>query len=147
VSGLAPPRKWDAVASATCRGVGDECVFVFLADGRTLIEEGEAQVAECAREALATLDPPYRAVALRRHGETWAVGAVAIEVAELSDLDGEELTYVIDEGGERSLTVDGRPRVGVPVSLDEAVRGRHAAFVLQAARLDADLWEVSVDPL
>jgi hypothetical protein len=147
VSGLAPPRKWDAVATAACQGEGDECVFVSLVDGRTLVEEGEVQVAECARQALAMLDPPYRAVALHRHGETWAVGAVAIEVAELTGLDGDELTYVIDEAGERSLTVDGRPRGAVPLSLDEAVGGRHAAFVLQAARLDADLWEVSVDPL
>jgi hypothetical protein len=138
---------WDAVATAVCAGDGDECVFVALADARTLVEEGGEGIAVCARKALAMLEPPYRAVALRRAGETWAVGAVAIDVAELTDVDGEELTYVIDEAGERALTVDGRPLGAVPVSLDEVVGGRYAAFVLQAARLDADLWEVSVDPL
>jgi hypothetical protein len=86
-------------------------------------------------------------LARRRHEDTWAAGAVSITLASLPGLDGDELTYVVEQGGERSLTVDGRSVVAPTGALDAVVRGRFGAFVLQGTRLDADLWEVSVDPL
>jgi hypothetical protein len=148
VSGLAPPREWDAVTTAECPGDGDECVFLALEPDRVHVVQGTRETARCAAGALAdAIAPPYKALARRRHGDTWAVGAVSIELASLPGIEGDELTYVATEDGERALTLDGRPIVVPTDALEAAAGGRFPAFVLQAARVDADLWEVSVDPL
>jgi hypothetical protein len=103
----------------------------------------------CAASALeAEVEPPYRAAAVRRHGDTWAVGAVAIEVADLpADVEGEELMLTVTEEGERELLVDGRPAVAGLAALERLASGRHDAYVLRAARLQGSLWEVLIDPL
>lgn len=146
VSGLARSREWDVVTSATCEGEEGEAVFVAL-EGSVVAERGPAGLVECARRALAALiEPPYRAVAVRRDGTVWAVGAVAIEVARLP-FDGDELTLVVTAEGERSLTLDGRESVLDMHALGRVAGGRFDAYVLQARRLDADLWEVQIDPL
>jgi hypothetical protein len=93
------------------------------------------------------LEPPYRAVARWRGGHAWAVGAVAIEVAELpADTEGKELMLTVNEQGERELFVDGRPsRGGEPLAALGV--GRHEAFVVRACRLRGTVWEVRIDPL
>jgi hypothetical protein len=97
---------------------------------------------------VAELDPPYRALAVRRDRDMWAVGAVAIEVAELpADTDGEELMLTVTEEGERALEVDGRPTVEGIDAVERAARGRFAAYVLRATRLEDRLWEIGIDPL
>jgi hypothetical protein len=103
----------------------------------------------CAATALETdVEPPYRAAAVRRHGDTWAVGAVAIEVADLpADVEGEELMLTVTEEGERELLVDGRPAVAALGAVERLAKGRHEAYVLRAARLQGSLWEVLIDPL
>ena len=94
------------------------------------------------------IDPPYRALAVRRAGDTWAVGAVAIEVAELpADIEGEELMLTVNEQGEREFSVDGRASLFEIESLAALAAGRHAAFVLRARRLQNDLWELTIDAL
>ena len=94
ITGLARQREWDAVATAEGPGApGDETQFVALQDGRLLIESGPSRFdAAALAEALeGSLDPPYRAYAVRRD-ELWAVGATAIEVARLEpDPRGEDL--------------------------------------------------------
>ena len=148
VSGLAPPREWDAVTTTSCDAVGDECVFVALDKARTAGERGPFQAIACARRALeGMIQPPYRAVALLRAGSTWAVGAVAIEVAELPGTPGDELAFSVTPEGERELLVDGRPSVADPVPLERLAAGRFDAFVLRAERLAADTWEFTIDPL
>ena len=117
---------------------------------RTLVEEGDAEGAvSCAVEALAgELEPPYRAVAQRRAGETWAVGAVAIEVAVLpAELEGDELVLTVAESGQRELVVDGRPSEAAAGPLEAVARGASEPYVLRAARLEGPLWEVAIDPL
>jgi hypothetical protein len=136
------------VTTASCAVSGDRCVFVDLG-GRTLVESGDAEgVVRCALEALEKeVAAPYRAVAQRRSGETWAVGAVRIQVAELPGLEGEELVLTVTEGGGAELVVDGRPS---GVGLDTLRRyggARYDAYVLRAARLEGAAWEISVDPL
>ena len=121
-----------------------------LEPGRFLAEAGDApDVVECAEsEVGAELAPPYRATAVRRHGDTWAVGAVAIEVADLpADVEGNELMLTVTEQGERELLVDGRPVVANLRALERLAASRHQAYVLRAARLQGSLWEVRVDPL
>jgi hypothetical protein len=134
---------------ATCRAAGDECAFVALADGRVVHVGGDADVSDCAAESLSgELQPPYRAVAVRREGDTWAVGAVSIEVVELpADTDGDELMLTVTEEGERALEVDGNPSAAQLGALDDVAAGRFDAYVLRAKRLVGRLWEVGVDPL
>jgi hypothetical protein len=123
---------------------------VLLEPGRVLGEAGDAaEVAVCAEKALAgEVAPPYRATAIRRQGDTWAVGAVAIEVADLpADVEGGELMLTVTEQGERELLIDGRPAVVNLPALERLAADRHEAYVLRAARLQGTLWEVLVDPL
>jgi hypothetical protein len=97
---------------------------------------------------VAELDPPYRALAVRRDRDMWAVGAVAIEVAELpADTEGEELMLTVTEEGERALEVDGWPTVEGIDAVERAARGRFDAYVLRATRLEDRLWEIGIDPL
>ena len=150
MSGLAPPREWDAVATAECRATGEEYTFVVLEPGRFLGEVGDAPgVMECAGQAIgADVGTPYRATAVRKQGDTWAVGAVAIEVTDLpADVEGEELMLTVTEQGERELVVDGRPTVACTQALEHLARGRRTAYVLRARRLQGSLWEVLIDPL
>jgi hypothetical protein len=129
--------------------VGDECVFVALEARRVLHIRGTVDVSDCAAKALeGELDPPYRAVAVRRDGDAWAVGAVAIEVADLpADVEGEELMLTVTEEGERELLVDGRPNLAAIGALTRVAGDRFTAYVLRGVRLQGSLWEVTVDPL
>ena len=117
--GVARPRRWDAVASAEADLPGSEVHFVALPDGTLLVDE---DVPDGALEPLAeaveqSVEPPYRAVGVRRGERVWAVAAVRTEVRELSGEDGDELERV-EEG-----------------------------VVLRGRRLDGDLWEVEETPL
>jgi hypothetical protein len=149
VSGLARPREWDVVVTTTCAATGDRCVLVCPGEGRVRVDEGDPAAAACATEALeGELDPPYRALALRREGETWAVGAVAIEVAELpDDVHGDDLMLTVPEDGERELLVDGEPAEAGYEALAALAGRRYDAYVLRAARVEGPLWEFTIDPL
>jgi hypothetical protein len=124
-------------------------VFVLLDHGRLIPLHGAREVMEAAARALeGELDTPYRALAVRREGDAWAVGAVAIEVAELpADTEGDELLLTVTEEGERALEVDGRPTLEGIEPIERAAGGRYDAFVLHATRLDERLWEIGIDPL
>jgi hypothetical protein len=137
------------VASAQCLAAGDEAAFVGLADGRRVHLGGDANAVDCAADALqGEIDPPYRALAVRREGDTWAVGAISIEVVELpADTEGEELMLTVTQEGERALEVDGRSTIEGIEPLEQVVGGRHDAYVLRAERLDERLWEIGIDPL
>jgi hypothetical protein len=122
---------------------------VALADGRRLHLGGDADAVTCAAEALVgELDPPYRALAVRREANTWAVGAVSIQVVELpADTEGQELMLTVTQEGERALEVDGHPTFEGLEALERAAAGRYDAYVLRATRLEGRLWEVGIDPL
>jgi hypothetical protein len=124
-------------------------VFVLLDDGRLISLHGPREAMEAAARALeGELDTPYRALAVRREGDAWAVGAVAIEVAELpADTEGDELLLTVTEEGERALEVDGRPSLEGIEPIERAAGGRYDAYVLRASRLDERLWEIGIDPL
>ena len=124
-------------------------MFVSLADGRLIGLHGPEDAMDAAARALqGELEPPYRALTVRREGDTWAVGAVAIEVAELpADTEGEELMLTVTEEGERALEVDGRPTLEGIEAVERAAGDRYDAYVLRATRLDERLWEIGIDPL
>jgi hypothetical protein len=137
------------VAGARADAKGDEAVFVLLGDGRLIPLHGPREAMEAAARALeGELDTPYRALAVRREGDVWAVGAVAIEIAELpADTEGDELLLTVTEEGERALEVDGRPTLEGIEPIERAAGGRYDAYVLRARRLDERLWEIGIDPL
>jgi hypothetical protein len=137
------------VTTARSDAPGEEAVFVLLDDGRLLPLHGAREAMDPAARALeGELDTPYRALAVRREGDTWAVGAVAIEVAELpADTEGEELMLTVTQEGERALEVDGRPTLEGIEAVERAAGERYDAYVLRATRLDERLWEIGIDPL
>jgi hypothetical protein len=137
------------VAAARSDAEGDEAVFVLLDDGRLIPVHGAQGAMEAAVRALeGELSTPYRALAVRREGDAWAVGAVAIEVAELpADTEGDELLLTVTEEGERALEIDGRPTLEGIEPIERAAGGRYDAYVLRGTRLDDRLWEIGIDPL
>jgi hypothetical protein len=148
IHGLHRLREWDAVATVESPPLhGERAVFVALADGTLVVEEGDGDFAPLAETVEAQLAPPYRAEAVRRHEELWAVAARAIDVVELAeDPSGDEVTLTV-RGGERELLVDGARTFGSIPTLERLAEGRFDAYALRAARLDGDLWEVEVSPL
>jgi hypothetical protein len=136
------------VTAAECDAEGDETALV-RTDDRLIVLQGTGEAADCAARAIGDqLATPYRAVAHRREGNDWAVGAVAIEVAELpADTEGEELMLTATEAGERALEVDGRPTTVGIEALEQTAGGRYDAYVLRATRIEGTLWEIGVDPL
>ncbi|MER3408549.1 MAG: hypothetical protein C4306_00225 [Thermoleophilia bacterium] len=149
IHGVPRPRQWDATALVEAAGTWrDEGMFVALADGRLLCEQGEGVPVEALAAALdPSIRRPYRAWAVRRGDHVWAVAARRIEVARLVATPGEEIELTVHEG-ERSLRVDGMPSLGSAPELEALAEERGlASYVAQAARLEGDLWEIRLSPL
>jgi hypothetical protein len=149
IHGVQRPRKWDVVVTAEAPGLeGDDTEFTSLPGGTLVIDEGV--VAEDLEPLVlaveSVLDPPYRAEAVRRHGDVWAVAAREIEIAELPDVSGEELILTMQDGT-RSLTVDGSPEFGSVPALERLAGQRFDSYVATATWLDGDVWEVRISPL
>jgi hypothetical protein len=126
IHGVPRPRRWDAVASADAPGLsGDELHFVAL------------PLADAIEQ---TIEPPYRAEAVRQGDDVWAVAAHRVEVAEF-EADGDEIELVVNQDG-RSLTVDGARTFGSVPELEDLGSRDGDAYVVRAKRLDGDLWEV-----
>jgi hypothetical protein len=146
IHGVHRAREWDVVATTVAPGLaGDRLLFVALPDGMLLIEEGEGgDVAPLADAVEAQLEPPYRVLGVRQEDERWAVAANRIQALNLPGLTGDEITLT-QQGMDRQLLVDG-------VEVDESVPaleqlGAYDSYVLEAERLDGDVWEVRVSPL
>jgi hypothetical protein len=148
VHGLARPRQWEAVATAEAPGLqGDELEFAALPDGTLLVEDDvSAEALSPLADALeGSLAPPYRAHAVHRRGDTWAVGANRIQVVEVPEpIDGDELELSVADGV-HTLVVDGAHAFGSVPTLERL--SDHDSYVVRARRLDEDLWEVRVTPL
>jgi hypothetical protein len=122
---------------------------VTLPDGTVLVdaELPEGALAPIADAIEREVDPPYRARAVRRKDGVWAVGATAIEVVEVPEqVDGDSVNLVV-QGDERTLLVDEQPGWSDVPTLENYARERHKDFVLQAERLDGNLWAVEVNAL
>jgi hypothetical protein len=137
VHGMARPRRWDAVAAVEVPGLtGDERDFVLLSDGTLIGEEEDAPLAEAVG-----LEPPFRAQAVRRGDDLWAVAANRITVVELRDDPGGETLDLAVHSGERTLLVDGARAFGSVPELARLLAGDGA---VHAERLDEGLWDVRV---
>jgi hypothetical protein len=149
ITGLARHREWDAVVTTVAPGeVGDEVEFVVLEAGRLLVERatGVVDAARLAESLVDVLEPPYRALGVRRP-ELWVIGSVAIEVVDLSDdLRGDEIEVVTDDAGTR-VRVDGLPSLDSAPALERIGAARSPAYVVRAQRLVESLFEIEVEPL
>jgi len=148
IHGVPRPREWDAVATATAPALrGDEVEFVALPDGTLVVDDDfdDQALTPLADAVEQSLPPPYRAQAVHRGGDTWAVAARRIHVVEMPEpVEGDELELSVADG-ERTLVVDGQPAFGSVPSLERL--SSHDAYVVRARRLDGDLWEVGVSVL
>jgi hypothetical protein len=149
IHGIHRFREWDAIVRA--EGVdldADEVRFVALGDG-TLVVDGDEDddLAALADAVEQELPRPYRAQAVRADETGWTVAAEAIELVELDrELEGEQLEFTVRQG-ERTLMVDGVPAFGDTSELETLGADRGDDYVIQASRVDGDLWDVRVLPL
>ena len=99
IHGLPRPRRWDAVGAAEAPGLtGDELHSVALPNGDLVVDEEQpeaATVGPLAQAIAQSVEPPYRAEAVRHGGDAWAVAARRIDVTELDDAPGQELQLAV----------------------------------------------------
>jgi hypothetical protein len=149
IHGLHRPREWDAVATVRTELPGDVVRFVALPDGTLLVEAGEEDVDSgvLADVVEASVPAPYRAEAVRRDSDIWAVAARRIDVVELAEDPGGDAVQLVWNGAERTLLVDGVPSLARAQELEALAPSRSEAYVIDAERLDGALWEVRRTPL
>jgi hypothetical protein len=145
ITGLARGREWDSVVLSEAPGtVGEELEFVALPGGRLLAESGDPAPLAVSLEG--AIEPPYRAVAVRRE-DVWAVGARSIKVVELPDDPGGDAMEVVRNAEEVSTRIDGIPSGAQLHELEALGAARSAAFVVRAHRLGDALFEIEVEAL
>ena len=145
IHGVHRQRVWDAVATVEAPQLaGSEARFVALPDGTRVTETDELDVEPLADALEGSLQPPYRAEAVRRSDGWWAVAGRRIEVVEVpEEIAGDHVAVTVRQG-ERTVEIDGdRVFGGLPTL--ERLAGDDA--VVTAHRLDGMLWEVEVSPL
>jgi hypothetical protein len=134
-------RQWDAVTTLEAPDLpGDRVEFVALSPDEIVVDAGDTNVDLLAEAVERSIEPPYRAEAVRRDGELWAVAARRIEIVRLPDATGEQIELSSHEG-ERRLLIDGEPAFG---SIPALERAEH---VVRARRIDGDAWEVETAAL
>ncbi len=149
ITGLSRQREWDAVVTVNATGdTGDEFGFVVLPDGQLLPDDETSprpDLAIFAESLEDALEPPYRALAVRRP-ELWVVGASSIEVVRLDpNPEGVDLELTWD-GTTLALTTDGVPTDPSRASALERIASEResGAYSAAAHRLTEDLWEILI---
>jgi hypothetical protein len=149
IHGVPRARRWDTVATTDAAGLrGDLVHFVTLSDGSLVVDEDQPDdvLAPLADAVETALRPPYRAEAIRRSGDTWAVAASRIALLEVRGLSGDQAELVVTREG-RVLRVDGQTTLGRAPALERAGEAEGREYVVRASRLDGDLWEVEATAL
>jgi hypothetical protein len=150
---------WDATEALVAEGgavvtvdapeiAGDAVEFATLPDGNMIVdeEEGDANLSPLADAVEQHPSPPYRASGRRQVGDLWAVAAHPIEVRALRCDEGDDVELV-SRGGRLSLRIDGFPSdVRIP-ELEQIGADCGGEYVVEATRLDDDLWEIQADAL
>ena len=141
IHGLHRVKEWDVVTTVNAPEItGDRSAFVAVSRDEFVIEAGPDDVETLAAAIERDVPPPYRAEAVRRNGELWAVAARKIELVKLPDVEGSEIELSM-HGDEKTLLVDGARSFGSIPALE------HPEHVVRARRVDGETWEVEVDPL
>jgi hypothetical protein len=138
IHGVHRPRQWDDIQTLTAELEGERAEFVVL-DNEIIVEYGPRGIESFARAV--SLDPPYRAEAVKRDDGFWAVAARRIEVVSLPGVEGRELEQAHHDG-ERVLVIDGQRRFGSIPALE-----RDGDYVVRGRRLDRDRWEIEASLL
>ena len=146
---MARPAVWDLVTTATAGGIaGDTVEFAALPAGDLIVdtETGDGDVSPLADVVEKQLKPPYRVLARREDDDLWSIAARTIDVVELKFDGGDEIELVENEGN-TELRVDGQPWNQEIPELERAGETLGTDFVVQADRLDGDLWEIRASAL
>jgi hypothetical protein len=147
---MARPGAYDEVIAVHAPEIpGDTADFATLPNGDVIVdtEQGDADLSPLADAVEQKLHPPYRVVARRGEGDLWSVAARGIDVLELDFADGDEIELASVEG-EIDLKVDGEAWNGRIPELERAGEAANGEdYVVQAERLDGNLWEVRASPL
>ena len=147
---MARPGEYDAVVSVHAPDVaGDAVEFATLANGDVIVDtvQGDADLSPFADAVERQVEPPYRVVARRGEGDLWSVAARGIDVLEVQFSGGDEIELA-SVGGSLDVRVDGEPWSGHIPALEHAGEAADGEdYVVQAERLDGDLWEVRASPL
>jgi hypothetical protein len=146
---MARPGEYDAVLTVEAPDVaGDAVGFATLPNGDVIVDtDGDADLSPFADAVEQTLEPPYRVIARRGEGGLWSVAARGIDVLEVAFENGDEVELA-SIGGELDVRVDGEPWQGHIPALERAGEAADGEdYVVQAERLDGDLWEVRASPL
>ncbi len=142
---VARPSAADAMVVVRAPQLAGESVeFVTLPSGDVIVEEerGDADLSPLADAVEATLAPPYRAHALRQHGDLWGVAATRLDVRSFSCDAGDELE-LLQLGGHRTLTVDGASSDLQIPELERAGEEQPGEdYNVHAQRIDGDFWEI-----
>ena len=147
---MARPGEYDAVVAVHAPGIpGTSVEFATLPNGDVIVdsEQGDADLSPLADAVERHVKPPYRVVARRGEDDMWSVAARGIDVLEV-DFAGGDAIELASVDGHVDLKVDGNPWNGSIAELEgagEAADGED--YVVQAERLDGDLWEVRASPL
>lgn len=148
ITGVPRGRTWDAVVSAGAPDLTGEAVTFFVLEDRTIVVDED--VPDGSLEPLAdalehTVEAPYRAAAMRHEGDVWTAVAEKVEIVELRGVDEDEAELSV-VGGERTLTLDGKPTIRslAPLDLLAEVDGD---VVVHAERVDGDIFAADVFPL
>jgi hypothetical protein len=146
---MARPGVWDLVTTVRVSGVaGDTVEFATLPAGDVIVdtETGDDDLSPFADEVEKHLKPPYRVLARREDDDLWAIAARTIDIVELQFAGGDEIELVENEG-RTELRVGGElSRQEIP-ELERAGEALGSDFVVQADRLDGDLWEIRASAL
>ena len=147
---MARPGAYDEVIAVHAPEIpGDTADFATLQNGDVIVdtEQGDADLSPLADAVEQKLQPPYRVVARRGEGDLWSVAARGIDVLELDFAGGDEIELASIDG-ELDLKVDGEAWNGRIPELERAGEAANGEdYVVQAERLDGDLWEVRASPL
>jgi hypothetical protein len=151
IAGFGPrPAEWDVFVTVAAPAIGgDEVEFATLPEGDIIVdsESGDSDLSPLADAVEPEVERPYRVVARRGEGDLWSVAARGIDVLRLDFSDGDELELA-SVGGRTDLKVDGEPSDAHIPELEQAGEAASGEdYVVQAERLDGDLWEVRASPL
>jgi hypothetical protein len=144
IHGVARPREWDSVVVVETDLDGERAAFVALPGGTVVVDDGPDDVVPLAEALERTLEPPYRAEAVRRPDGTWSVGGNRIRVVVLPDTDGDDVVLTVGPEG-RELVADGERRFGSAPELERFLEG--AQGVVRARRIDGPSFELVVHSL
>jgi len=146
VTGSPRPRgEWDVATSAKAPEMpGEELTFVALADGTLVVDEdipdgAAGPIADAIEEYI---EPPYRAAALRKESDLWAVAAARVTLLDLTTIEGDRLEAArVGEG--ITFSVDGKASLP-PLEVRSMLERFEGDVAVTAEHVDGTTWVAEV---